>query len=471
MAGERGRRSFEMALVLTPKIGLSRNVPRIWIEGQALKNEGIKPRMPYNLKIIDKKIILEFNGQPNGDALKTGSVSVRTITKNDGNIIELPLIEIRMLEIFQVLGENIDRAKVTVCKSKIVIQARDVIEKIAARSERLKNKIKNGIPLAIGSLFHGGGVMDSAFHHGLKSAGIDSFVKVAVELENKYLDSSVRNNPELFNSESILIQSEIEDLNFYKKNAPELDVVVAGIPCVGASVSGRSKNKLTCAEEHGSAGSLFFYFLSFVLAVNPAIVVIENVKQYMNTISMMVIRSVLSAQGYTIKEQVLSGAEFGAIEDRERMCAVAYSGDYGDDFNFDSIERKPLQEKCVRDVLENIPLDSERYKTFSYLIEKEKKDIEAGKGFTRQIITGESKIVGCIGKGYAKCRSTEPFFQHPENPSLMRIFSKNEHARLKTIPEHIIDGCSETTAHEIMGQSVIYQKIKSLAQAIGNFIK
>ncbi|SOS33008.1 hypothetical protein CFBP6411_01648 [Pseudomonas syringae group genomosp. 3] len=51
---------------------------------------------------------------------------------------------------------------------------------------------------------------------------------------------------------------------------PVCDLVVAGIPCTGASRAGKAKNKLNSAEQHPSAGSLFIDFLDFV-RIRPAI--------------------------------------------------------------------------------------------------------------------------------------------------------------------------------------------------------
>lgn len=43
-----------------------------------------------------------------------------------------------------------------------------------------------------------------------------------------------------------------------------------------------------------------------------------------------------------------------------------------------------------------------------------------------------------------------------------------EHARIKGVPEHLIDGLSNTVGHEVLGQSVIYAPFKDLGQHIGN---
>lgn len=67
-------------------------------------------------------------------------------------------------------------------------------------------------------------------------------------------------------------------------------------------------------------------------------------------------------------------------------------------------------------------------------------------------------------------RSTEPFILHPTKPGLSRLLTAREHARVKTIPEEVVAGVSETVAHEILGQSVIFTAFEALAAAVGRLL-
>ncbi|WP_371917162.1 DNA cytosine methyltransferase [Pseudomonas sp. FSL W5-0299] len=175
----------------------------------------------------------------------------------------------------------------------------------------------------------------------------------------------------------------------------------------------------------------------------------------------------LASLGYQLKEAVLNGNDFGALERRNRLVVVATSKGLPDLFDFTQL--RPVREKegSISEVLEDIPLDSERWKPFDYLAAKEARDKAAGKGFARQLLTGTEGHCGTIGRSYAKCRSTEPFLVHPVDPSLSRLFTPVEHARLKGIPEEIISGLPDTTAHEVLGQSVIYPVFESVGVELG----
>lgn len=446
-----------MATIINTRLGEHRGKKRIWLEGKKLAREGIEPGMKYDLQIKDSKVHVRVND--------SGQFTVSRRQRN-GHI--LPIIDISASELAE-LFDGVEMLRVAIKRGVIVVSAHHQHQRVKERVERLVDKLKHGQPLSVCSLFHGGGVLDKAFHHGLQDAGVDSNVAIAVELEAKYLDASLSNNSELFNDDSVVIDSPIEAVNL-SRNPQQIQLLVGGIPCTGASLSGRSKNKLKFAESHDAAGAMFFNFLSFVDVLNPAIVVIENVEAYANTASMEVIRSVLSSLGYRIQERVLCGNEFGAIERRRRLCVIALSKGI-EGFDLERLMPVRTKEARLRDIFDPVPLDSERWKSYDYLAEKEKRDKAAGKGFARQLLTGDEPHCGTIGKGYNKARSTEPMIQHPVDPSLSRLFTPAEHARVKGIPESVITGLSDTVAHEVLGQSIVYPMFQAVARALGESLQ
>lgn len=79
------------------------------------------------------------------------------------------------------------------------------------------------------------------------------------------------------------------------------------------------------------------------------------------------------------------------------------------------------------------------------------------------MLTGEETVCGTIGRHYNKRRSTEPFLQRhgtcgTPKARWQRLFSPREHARVKSVPESLIDGVNKTRAHEILGQSVDWRQ-------------
>lgn len=443
-----------MATIVNTKLGEHRGKKRVWLEGQKLLREGYYPGMKYDLELKDSQVVLRVKEE-----------GKFTVSKRERNGRVYPIIDLTAQELATVF-DGVEMLRVFIRNGAIVISAHHQQERVIERVNRLISKLENGESLSVCSLFHGGGVLDKAIHAGFNKAGIASAISVAVEMEGKYLDSSLANNPELWNEDSIVIESPIQAVNLSKR-PPQVDVLMGGIPCTGASKSGRSKNKLEFAESHEAAGAMFFNFLQFVEALNPAVVLIENVPEYQNTASMEVIRSVLSSLGYSLQERILDGNEFGVIERRKRLCVVALSHGI-DGFELEKVQPIRTKENRIKDILEPVSLDSERWKSFDYLAAKELRDKAAGKGFSRQLLTGDDEFCGTIGKDYAKCRSTEPFIVHPEQSELSRIFTPTEHCRVKGIPEELIQGLSDTVAHQILGQSVVFPAFEALALALGN---
>jgi DNA (cytosine-5)-methyltransferase 1 len=98
---------------------------------------------------------------------------------------------------------------------------------------------------------------------------------------------------------------------------------------------------------------------------------------------------------------------------------------------------------------------------------KEVRDKLQGKNFAMQVVAADSTKVGTITKGYSKVRSTDPKLEHPTDPNLLRQFTAGEHARIKGVPEHLVDGVSATVAHQILGQGVVYPPFVGVGQHLG----
>ena len=450
-----------MTTILNVTIGESRSgVARVWMEGQKLVHAGIKIGAKYLVRGDETQKRIELVPVDDGSVVD----GLVTVSKRERNGLITPLLEIRT-ELLKSFYEGCEKVRVVIRNGRLAISALHVEMKIRERVERLKQKLANKEKLACGSLFHGGGVLDKALHSGLLAAGVATFIQVGVEINGDYLDASLRNNQELWSADSIAVCSDIRDLDM--SNAiPQLSMVVGGVPCTGASRSGKAKNKIKHAEEHDTAGTLFNDFLDFTKASNPAVILIENVKDYASSAGMAVIRSTLTSRGYNLYETVLVGTDFGVLEARERMVFVAITKGLDVDFSFPEKGKKTTQ--TVADILDcEISLSSDRWKAYEYLAIKEERDKVNGKGFRRQMISYDSTSVGTMTRGYQKVRSTDPHLQHPVNSTLSRLFTPLEHARLKGVPQSLIEGLSETTAHELLGQSVIGPVFEAVGYSLG----
>lgn len=447
--------------ILTCKIGDSKGVPRLWLEGEKLARAGVAVGAKYRVCEQAEEGRLELIPVAESSTVATTC----SVSKRVRHGIVRPLMEIRTA-LLGSLFKGMDKVRVAIRKGRIVVSALSVEIKIRQRVRRLKEKLAAKKKLNVISLFHGGGVLDKALHAGLLAAGVASVIQLGVEMESEYLEASLRNNPELWGEESVAACSDIRDLDF-SEMAGQSDLLFAGIPCTGGSRAGMARLNLEYAEEHPAAGTLFADYLEAVKHFNPAITGIENVDTYRKTAAMAVIRSKLESLGYELYETLLNGNDFGALEGRTRLVLVAISKGLETDFSFENLRPTITKPAVLGEVLEDVPLDSPEWRSYDYLVRKEIRDKAAGKFFARTMVTPESVRVPTITKFYAKAQSTGVFLQHPMNPNLSRLLTPVEHARVKGIPVEVIAGLAATPSQEVLGQSVVYPLFESLGRELG----
>jgi DNA (cytosine-5)-methyltransferase 1 len=247
-----------------------------------------------------------------------------------------------------------------------------------------------------------------------------------------------------------------------------VDIFCGGIPCSGASRAGKSKRGLSMMEDHPVVGHLVASALMLITRVNPAVVVIENVPGYSSSASAQILRHHLRDSGYVVQETTLAASEFGCLENRVRWFLVAATR--GIEMDLSCLVPAVREVKRLGSVLDPIEPDSSLWRTFDYLKAKEVRDAAKGNGFGMQIVSPSSTICPTLRKGIAKCGSTDPLLAHPTDPDLLRPFTVAEHARIKEVPEHLVEGLSKTDGHALLGQGVAYSPVKALFKRIGESI-
>ncbi len=443
------------------KIGQHRGRPRLWLEGLKALMGGFQPGKRFDAKKDQEKQML---------VLELSDAGCRIVSRKLKGEKEVPVIDINSMELLSVF-EGIEAVRVVVQHGRIFISP--LSSEIAARERlgRLKAKLENGEPIQIGSLSHGGGVLTHAVHTGLKDAGIESKLAFANEIRPELLEQASENN-DSWDGNTIPIAAPMQELAFdawAMGRLPKVEVLEAGLPCSGASVAGRAKRGLDHPEAHPDVGYLVVPFLAIIAKVQPAVILLENVKQYLTSASMCILRNQLRDFGYDLHEEVLQAAGWNALEHRERMCMVVVTK--GLSFDFSSLVRPEKRERRIGDILDPISEDASCWSRMEGLKAKQERDKAEGKGFAMQIVTSFDTRCPTITKGYAKVRSTDPKLQHPSNPDLLRQFTPAEHARIKGIPERLVSDLSATLAHELLGQSICYEPFRAVGRSIGTALK
>lgn len=451
-----------MATLIQTQVTENRSKPRLWVEGARLAREGLAPGMALAMKEVAGRLLL--TPVPEG----TEGDNIVRVSKRTRRGKVYPLLELRTPALVRLFGLA-KRVVIKLVKGKLSISRHHQDEKVQSRNEEIVERLEQGEALRVASLYHGGGVLDSAMHEGLERAGVTSYCKLMSEIESAYVESTLTNNPHLFREDSLILNAPIEQLSFSAAEV-KADILMGGVPCTGASNAGKAKNKIQYAEQHASAGAQFYAYLRMIELTNPAICVLENVCQYRNTPSFAIILSVLKTLGYTVQDRDLNGCEYGSLENRNRMVMVAISEGL-EGFDIEDIMPLITKPETLAEVLEPEEVVEQYWQDYEYLREKEIKDKAAGKGFMRQLLDADATQVPTVTRDYKKVRSTDPQLQHPTEPLLTRLFTALEHARIKGAPERIIQGLSETIAHQILGQSVIYPAFLAVGAALGMWLR
>ncbi len=438
------------------KVGQNKGAPRVWLDGSATEKAGFAPGQRYNIEVQGHSIVLQAN--PDGSRIVSGKKS----QDKDNPVIDLNSKQ--LLAIF----DGMSSIRVVVRHGEIYLLPLASEIKKRERFTRLKEKLEQGEALTIGSLSHGGGIMSHAIHAGLAAAGVESRLSFANEIREELIEHAYLHN-DAWSDTTVALATPLQELAFDDRGMakiPKVEILEMGLPCSGASSAGMAKRGLKHPEAHPEVGHLVVSALIIVNKTNAAVVVLENVPNYGNSASADILRNQLRDMGYVTHERILNGKQWGTLENRDRWFMVAVTE--GIAFDFEQLRPPELQSRKLGDVLEKLSDDDPRWSAMEGLKKKQVRDIAAGKGFRMQVFNEESEHIGTLTKGYAKVRSTDPKIAHPTNPDLLRQLLPEEHARIKGVPEKLVKNASNTMAHEMLGQSVIYDVVKDVGHHIGN---
>lgn len=432
------------------QIGSAKNSKRIWLEGGRLSDCGFTKGVAIAVHYNPDNFQLTFVRDPKATKVVSGRVS-RTTGR------ATPIIDLRDKG-FPAVGTRI---RVTFMDGVIVVSLHHEDRKRLDREKRLLAIASGKRVMKEGSLCTGIGVSTLAAHETLHAGGINTQVDWVIDIEGKYLNIASLNNPAITKNTQLIVGA-LEEVE--PELLSQVDLLTVSLPCTGFSISGRSKLGLSIGEAHPSAATAVFGAIQIIKQTNPSIIVSENVTQARGSATYMLLIAELQRLGYTIKESILSGADAGTLENRERYFFVALSNGVSHLFDFANIEPKAKVFTTMGDIMAPSCETADMWKTYDYLDTKAARDLKAGKGFKRQFATPETETIGVCGRGYAKARSTECFWKRSDG--LQRLLTTTEHAKVKLIPEKLVEGVSVRVAHEGLGQSILFPHVVLLIERV-----
>lgn len=441
------------------KIGSNRGRPRIFLDGVQAVRAGFSPGECFDVEVDGQRITL----------VKKDDGS-RVVTGRSRNGRVHPVIDINSAELLKMF-EGMDSVRIVVTLKAVFILPLASEVKRVERLDRLRTKIQQAIPLLTGSLSHGGGVLSHAIHQGMQDGGVSCSLALANEISEDLVVQAIEHN-DLWDEKTMALALPMQELvqdEWVMSQLPKIELLEMGLPCSGASKAGKAKKSLDMMESHEHVGHLVASAIAIINKVQPAVVLLENVVDYSTSASAHILRHTLRDMGYNTHEAVLSGKDFGALEDRVRWCFIGVTR--GIPFDMADLEPVVRLVRTVDDVLDHsIGPEDERWRAVQYLKDKRVRDEAKGSGFKMQYITPDSTEVPTLRKGYHKAGSTDARLRHPNNPELSRLLTAEEHARVKGVPPELIDGMSETMAHQLLGQGIVYEPFRAVGQRIAECV-
>jgi DNA (cytosine-5)-methyltransferase 1 len=448
-----------MQTYTTTTLGSHRGAPRLWLQGAFPARAGFTPGSTYQIE-----------EGPDYLALKLTLDGDKVVSKKMENGVLTPIIDInsqKLLDRFKAFPS----LRIVMLEGVLWICPLASDKRKQTRLQRLKSKLQEDMPIAMGGIAYGLGVLDHALHAGMEEEGLKTELGFANEVRPELIDQAQEYNSTFTTTTQALI-GPMQEIAFDEKTmsrVKQVDVLAAGLPCSGASLPGRTQRKLRLAEDHPLVGHLVVAGLAFIAKVNPALFVLENVPAYQNTASASILRNQLRDWGYDVHEREFLATEWGDLEKRNRWCMVAVTP--GIPFDFAEMQPEPFIVRSLSEVLEKPEAVADRWSEMPGLKAKLERDRADGKGFEMQIYTGEESHINTLTKGITKNRSTDPKIQHPDNKDLLRIPTAKEHALCKGVPLELITGLAQTPAHEMLGQGICYKPFKALGRYIAKCLK
>lgn len=451
------------------KIATHRGSPRVFLDGVQAVRTGFAPGEEFVVEVEGQRITL-LKKDDGSRVLKPSGNRVRTVSSREKNGRITPVIDINSAELLKVF-EGMEAIRVVVTKGAVHFLPLASEIKRVERLDRLRKKLHEGERLLTGSVSHGGGVLTHAIHQGLMDAGIDSTLALANEIREDLLVQAIEHNG-VWDDRTMALALPMQELvqdDWLMSKLPTLEVLELGVPCSGASKAGKAKKGLDMMEAHEHVGHLVAPALAIINRTQPVMVIMENVPDYFLSASAYILRHMLRDMGYDTHEAVLSGKDFGCLEDRVRHCMVACTR--GMAFDFRDIQPVLRVVQKVDDIVDkSIQPDDPRWRTFDYLQTKRDRDVAKGSNFKPQFIDVSSSHIPTLRKGYNKGGSTDPRLPHPIDPELSRLLTPEEHARAKGAPVELIADMSATQAHELLGQAIVYEPFRAVGERVGECI-
>lgn len=354
---------------------------------------------------------------------------------------------------------------------------------IEEREYSLKRRVSTRQSIRKGGLFAGLGLLCRSTHRGLKAAGVKVTQKFSNDNAEMASEINVGGNEIWDEADSDAVFSHEDIYKMDMRKVPKLDFVVMGSPCPPFS---QVNTKLIKSGKtdifHPEYGTIFQPILSFIKASNPAVVLLENSRNFKDSTFDYIMSDIMERMGYNKIDTIVTGRQFGAFEMRQRLCRVWISNGLGiPDINA-LVKFEKENERTVSEILEPMDNESKNWGKRTYL---EAKSAESHNGHNYCLVKMDDKVLPVMGANYHKIQPDSPQIPHPLKDGYSRILTPSEHCNTRNIsgklkkeivelsegthPSKLNTRTSAGTAHKMLGNSVTPEAWEAVSEWLGEW--
>ncbi|MDE1868304.1 MAG: DNA cytosine methyltransferase, partial [Thaumarchaeota archaeon] len=247
----------------------------------------------------------------------------------------------------------------------------------------------------------------------------------------------------------------------------KVELLIGGIPCEPFSIARRQKGDDFC-EMHDKA-DLSMFFLMIVEAVNPRVILLEEVPYYAKSGIGLATISALKRMGYNVEVKNVKGTDYGSFETRKRVVIIASM----EDIEFP--EPEPVTGK-MSDIL--LHPEDPRCEWFDenskpWIFKHWKNQESKGNNFNEKyvnMIDEDSTYVNTITKRYMNIQGSNPLVKHPSKQGVFRLITIDEIRKIKQVNEKYYLGDFKTLQGEILGQAVLVKVFSKIIEKVTGMV-
>lgn len=437
---------------------------RIWLEGTALIRAGFLPGSFYEVILHPETFTVEMKLLEDNEATRQRHKQreVRKVSRRQMSGWLKPIMDICNAGITSIFGEH-SRFRAVTSPGQVLFGIHPDCLKKAQREAQFRQHLVDGT-ITKGDAFLGIGISRHGTTHGFALEGIATEQKWAVEMDANYLDVATLNDPAAYNGTTLFCGT-VEEVE--KDLLDPVDVFCFSIACTNHSRQGKVKKGIKTAEQGDEVTSLFGV-VAMIEAANPAVMISENVVDAQDSVTYELLRKELKRRGYAFKEYTLDQSHSGAIDMRKRYWMVAYSEGLAIDPDTLVVGHEPRIHDTLGDIMQ--PAEDSAWFPKTALLTREQKNKENGRNFSVNWVNAHTDSMRSILRNYTKHQTSQPHIEGAPSDiggtDYYRRLNKVEHADSKRIPRHLAEHCSETVAHQGMGQSIVYFHAVKVAQML-----